>query len=190
MPTKANRTEKSAGVDAYRTAPPRTLKDEPNLLLLGDGEAFRDELCQMIERAQLFEDLSRSDIELVAHYVRAYEVDRDEIIFKEGKKGSFMAILVEGKVDILKMNDIRKNKCIATIRPGKSMGEMSLLDDLPHSATGVATEKAKIIMFTRINFERMLDEQPAIGAKIMRKIARLMSLRLRQTTGILLDHLS
>jgi len=163
--------------------------EEPHLKLMGDGEAFKEELCQMIERAQLFDDFSRAEIVTITRYVRAYQIDRNETLFAEGGKGSFMAVLMEGKVDIFKMDDQRHSKRITTIRPGKSMGEMSLLDGLPHSATATVIEKATVLVFTRLNFDRLLEEQPVIGVNIMRKIARLLSLRLRQTTGILLDYL-
>jgi hypothetical protein len=40
-----------------------------------------------------------------------------------------------------------------------------------------------------MNFERLSSEQPVLCNVLLRQIARLMSLRLRQTTGILLDYL-
>jgi CRP-like cAMP-binding protein len=69
------------------------------------------------------------------------------------------------------------------------MGEMSLLDELPYSATAVAREDTQLLLLTRMNFERLGIEQPVLCNVLLRQIARLMSLRLRQTTGILLDYL-
>jgi CRP-like cAMP-binding protein len=159
------------------------------LVLIGEGESFKDELCSMLERVQLFRDFSRDDIQTIAGYARAYEVKQGEIIFREGEKGQYMCLIVEGKIGVLKESDNRERKTIATIRPGKTMGEMSMLDELPHSATAVANEDVKLVMITRMNFEKLVDAHPALGVKILKKIARLMSLRLRQTTGILLDYL-
>lgn len=161
-----------------------------NLTLIGEGESFQDELCSMIERAQMFGDFPRDEIKILAGYARAYEVQKDDTVFKEGEKGSFMCILIEGRVDVYKESDDRRPKRITTIRPGKTMGEMSILDELPHSATTVATEKVTIVLITKFNFDRMTENHPILGVKILKKIARLMSLRLRQTTGILLDYLS
>ena len=163
--------------------------EETNLILIGDGDSFHDELCKMIERAQMFSDFPRDEIDVIAKYARAYEVAKGETIFKEGQKGSYMCILTEGRVDIFKESDDREKKLITTIRPGKTMGEMSILDDLPHSATTVATEFITIVLITKLNFDRLTEEHPLLGVKILKKIARLMSLRLRQTTGILLDYL-
>ena len=66
---------------------------------------------------------------------------------------------------------------------------MSLLDDLPYSATATAKDLTKLVLITRHNFERLTEEHPILGVKMLKKIARLMSLRLRQTTGVLVDHL-
>lgn len=157
--------------------------------LLGDGESFREQLCAMIESVPMFGDLRRADVQLLADYVRAYEAKKDAVIFKEGTKGMFMCIVLSGRVDILKQDQEGEQKKVATVRPGKSMGEMSLLDELPYSATAVAREDSQLLLLTRMNFERLDREQPVLCNSVLRQIARLMSLRLRQTTGILLDYL-
>jgi len=159
------------------------------LELLGDGTGFRDQLCAMIEHAPMFDGLTRAEVETLAHYLRAYKARQGSVIFREGKKGQFMCIVVEGRADILKENHEREKRKVATVRPGKSMGEMSLLDDLPYSATAVASEDTTLLMLTKLSFEKLGAEQPVLCNLLLRQIARLMSLRLRQTTGILLDYL-
>ena len=159
------------------------------LSLIGDGESFKEELCQMLESAQIFNDFSRSEIQTMTGFARAYAVDKGATIFKEGHKGSFMCIVIDGRVDIFKESDTHENKRITTIRPGKTMGEMSILDELPYSATAIATEDTKVVLITKLNFDNMNEKHPELGLRIMRKIAKLLSLRLRQTTGILLDYL-
>ena len=165
------------------------MSDLDELELLGDGTQFREELCTMIENAPMFSSLSHSDVELLANYLRGYQAKKDATIFKEGNKGMFMCIVVSGRVDILKDTPDHVAKKVATVRPGKSMGEMSLLDDQPHSATAVASEDTNLLMLTRMNFERLAQEQPVLCNRVLIQIARLLSLRLRQTTGILVDHL-
>jgi len=157
--------------------------------LIGEGESFNDELCMMIERAQMFSDFAHNETKALASYARAYGVKKGNTIFKEGEKGSFMCLLIEGRVDIYKETDTHEPKRITAIRPGKTMGEMALLDDLPHSATTIAAEDSKLVLITKHNFDRLNAENPVLANSILRKIAKLMSLRLRQTTGVLLDYL-
>lgn len=157
--------------------------------LLGDGEQFRDELCDMIENAPMFSSLSHHEVEMLSEYMRAYRAKAGTTVFEEGSKGLFMCVLVEGRVDIFKDSpDVGKKK-VAKVRPGKSMGEMSMLDGLPHSATSIASENCILLMLTKLSFEKLAEDHPVLCNKLLTQIARLMSLRLRQTTGILLDYL-
>lgn len=159
------------------------------LVLIGEGESFKEELCQMIESARMFADFSRSEVQVIAGYTHAYEVAAGATIFREGEKGQFMCLIVEGKINVLKETEVGVRKVITTVRAGQTMGEMSLLDDLPYSATATAKDPTKLVLITRNNFENLTEAHPVLAVKILKKIARLMSLRLRQTTGVLLDHL-
>ena len=157
--------------------------------LLGDGVNFRDELCTVIENAPMFSSLSHHEVEILSEYIRGYRVKEGATIFEEGSKGLFMCILVEGRVEIFRDTVDDGRKKVAKVRPGKSMGEMSLLDGLPHSATSIASENCILLLLTKMNFEKLAEEHPVLYSKLLSQVARLMSLRLRQTTGILLDYL-
>ncbi|MDT8403893.1 cyclic nucleotide-binding domain-containing protein [Sulfuriflexus sp.] len=141
-------------------------------------------LCQMLENISLLQGFERAEIEKLAQYCRAYKATNGTVIFKEGEKSHFMCLLVAGRVNILK-----ENKQVATIRAGKSMGEMSLIDGFPYSATAISAVDSELVMFTRLQFERLGETNPLVALKLYKAIARLMSLRLRQTTGVLIDYL-
>lgn len=162
---------------------------EDNLVLIGDGEAFKAELCSMIERTQMFKDFARTEVEQLARYSRAYQVEKGKKIFREGQKAAFLCVIIEGTVDVLKQTDARESKKINSIRAGRSFGEMAVLDDMPHSATTVAADTVKLVMITKQKLEQLATDHPALGVKVLWQLAKLMSLRLRQTTGSLVDHL-
>jgi CRP-like cAMP-binding protein len=160
-----------------------------SLSLLGDGESFKQELCSMIERTQMFKGFTRAEIEALAKYTRAYGVEAGKVIFREGQKAAYLCIISEGRVDVLKQNEDRENKKVNTIRDGRSFGEMAVIDDMPHSATTVAADAVKLLMITKQKLEQLTRDQPALGVKVLWELAKLMSLRLRQTTGTLVDKL-
>ena len=95
-----------------------------------------------------------------------------------------MCLIIDGSVNILK-----GDKKITTVRPGKTMGEMSVIDGYPHSASAVAAEDTRLIMITRNQFEKLSNEHAKIAVHLLKRLACLMSLRLRQTTGVLCDYL-
>lgn len=149
-----------------------------------------DDIADMLEGADMFRDFNRDDVETLAKYVGAYEAGEGTKVLDEGSRESYMFVVIEGKMDILKQNEGHgEGKKIATVRAGKTVGEMSLIDGLPHSATAVVADSARLLLFTKDDFERFAEECPDVAIKVLRKIASLMSLRLRQTSGVLLDYL-
>ncbi len=167
--------------------------DDPfeGLSLMGTGSSFVLEIADMLERADMFRDMSRQEVELFAAYVQAYEAPVGAMVLIEGSREPYMFVVAQGKLDILKRSgDYKQSKRIATVRAGKTVGEMSLLDGLPHSASAkVVDAPANLLCVTRHNFDTFLTCQPEAALKLMRKMAALMSLRLRQTSGVLIDHL-
>ena len=155
-----------------------------NLEQIGIGDTFHAELCQMLEKVQLLQEFERGEIEMLAHYCSAQLARKGITIFEEGEKSHFMCLLVTGQVNILK-----EKKHVVTIRAGKSMGEMSILDGFPYSATAISAVDSELILFTRRQFDRLCENNPPLALKLNKAISKLMSLRLRQTTGILLDYL-
>lgn len=69
------------------------------------------------------------------------------------------------------------------------IGEMSLIDGLPYSAPIRTIEACTLILLTRNNCTQCVQQHPALGVKLLLEIARLISLRLRQTSGQLVDAL-
>lgn len=160
------------------------------LRLIGAGNQFAKELQSLVESTPIFRDFSRREVETIAVYVQAYLAEKGMKLFAEGQKGECLYVLIDGRVDLYKATaGGQGEKLIHTVRGGKTLGEMSLLDGLPYSATAVASEPTRLLIMTKARFDQLAKEQPALCLKLVRGLAWLMSLRLRQTTGILLDHL-
>ncbi len=160
-----------------------------DLELLGSGTSYMVEIADMLERADMFRNMSRAEVDCFSRYVQAYDAPVGAEVLIEGDRESCMFVVAEGKLDILKKADADETKKIATVRSGKTIGEMSLLDGLPHSATAVVVDSAVLLLVTKTNFDRMLKEQPEVALRIVHRMATLMSLRLRQTSGVLIDYL-
>jgi len=155
-----------------------------NLEQLGAGQGFQDQLFKMLGKVQLLQEFEPTEIEILSHYCGAYKAEKGATIFKEGEKSHFMCLLVDGRVKIIK-----ENKEVAIVRAGKSMGEMSMMDGFPHSATAISDMDSEFILFTHFQFEHLCEGNPALALKLCKAISKLMSLRLRQTTGALIDYL-
>ncbi|HYD78623.1 MAG TPA: cyclic nucleotide-binding domain-containing protein [Paucimonas sp.] len=157
--------------------------------LMGAGAAFKQTICDMIAGARLFSDLPWADIEALSGYVQCYEVASGTVIFKEGAPGSYMCVLISGEIEILKEDQVGRLRSLVRISRGKTVGEMSIVDGEPRSATCVATQDSVVLLLTKDNYGRIIKERPTLAIHIQSKLAKLMSQRLRCLSGQLVEYL-
>ena len=69
---------------------------------------------------------------------------------------------------------------LAMLREGKFFGELSLLDGRNHSAELEAVDDTKVLVISRADMARFLEEDPQIAYTIVREIAIDISKILRE----------
>ena len=137
----------------------------------------------------LFDQLEPDELKVAERYMNLVEINKDEILFKEGEKGNYVCFIVDGTLDVVKQSATGENITITELSRGHSIGEMSVMGDFFRSATVKAQTEAKLVILTRENFELILEQYPKTGIKILKGIARLLSLNLRDTSGRLVDYM-
>ena len=157
------------------------------LELVGAGVSFQNELFDMVADSAIFNHFESTEIRQLIQHMHAYAAAAGRTIFREGEPGKYMGILVSGSIEVRKQNEEGRECAIAVITPGKTFGEMSLIDGLQHSASGVTLEPIKLLLLSKESLKLFLEKCPAPGVKMLWEIARLLSLRLRQTSGRLVD---
>lgn len=149
----------------------------------------KEDKCEMIADTPLFSDFHWNDVEALAAYVQCHEIPAGSTIFNEGDAGSYMALLIKGQVEIIKHDHEGKPHRIVLITRGKTIGEMSIIDGEPRSATCVASQESVLLVLTKENYGRIIKERPALAVQILSKLAKLMSQRLRGVSGQLVEFL-
>ncbi|ABZ84575.1 cyclic nucleotide-binding transcriptional regulator, putative [Heliomicrobium modesticaldum Ice1] len=104
------------------------------------------------------------------------EFEADDVIFQEGDAGQEMYIILAGQVEIFIHSVDGFPIVVATLGPGDFFGEMSLLEELPRSASVRALERVILLAINHENFESIFSHQPKLVFKIMKG----MSSRIRQ----------
>lgn len=170
------------------------LDTQPNqpqdgMRLLGSGKAFREELCNMISGTRMFRDFDWHEIEALSDYMQAYTTSKGLTLFREGDSGNYLCLIIQGKIDIYKKDQNDRRKVVASIGAGKTLGEMSIIDGEPRSASAVTAEATTLALLTKENFQRIVREKPGLATQILLQISRLLSQRLRSTSGKLVDYL-
>jgi CRP/FNR family cyclic AMP-dependent transcriptional regulator len=146
-------------------------------------------IVDLLESTHWADNLTGKDVLRLSNYLQVCAVSRGALIVDEGSHDAYMCLLVEGKVAVIKRDHGDATKRVGEIRPGKTFGEMSLVDGEPRSASVIAEETSTLIILTADDFARLASDYPKLAMKVVLKISKLLSQRLRQTTGILADHI-
>ena len=149
-----------------------------------------------VERAELLDATEWSrrftwkQIETLGHYVRCYQLHPGRPLFREGDHDAFLAIVMEGALEIHKNDLAETDRVVALVGRGKMVGEMSLLDGAARSATALAAQDTVLLVLGKKEFQDLGAEHPALALDLTLAIALTIAQLLRQTTGSLVEHLN
>jgi len=136
--------------------------------------------CELFAATSWANGMTSHEIRTFSNYLDIKFYLKGDVILKEGEDESFMCIITEGQVHILKEDSSNRNKIIATLSKGQSFGEMSLFDGYPRSATVAASRNTSILVLKRESLIDMIRDTPSIAAKFTIKLGSALSKRLRR----------
>jgi CRP/FNR family transcriptional regulator, cyclic AMP receptor protein len=132
--------------------------------------------ADMIRRVPLFSTLSQDEFNQLERIFVMRSFGKGQIIFLEEETGTYMYLVLSGKVKVTKAGTGGKETILAIHRAGDFFGEMSLLDGKTSPATVSAMEDAKIISVSGVDFHKYLMH----NEKVMLQIIQVLCARLRQ----------
>ncbi len=114
------------------------------------------------------------------------EYPKDTMIFAETMPGRELYIIQKGSVKITKIvND--NEVLLAVLKAGDIFGEMSLIENKPRSASAIAFEESVLLAVNQENFERMVQSQPQIIARLTTLLAERIWFIYKQLANTLLS---
>ncbi len=106
------------------------------------------------------------------------EFEVDDVIFEEGSTGRELFVVLEGKVEICKLDGESKT-VIVTLGKGEFFGEMAVIDGSSRSASAIAaTPGTRVMRINHARFVYLVSQQPAFALMIMDALSK----RLRVST--------
>jgi len=137
----------------------------------------------------LFQDLEDRELEQVLSRTRPREFPAGRVIIQEGDPGDSVYIMISGEVEITKQltlvldKDTPKERVMIRLKAedGVYFGEMSLLENDPRSATVTALSDCRVLELYQKDFLELVRNDPAMGLKLLLRLAQLLSRHLRKT---------
>lgn len=145
-------------------------------------------IADLIDGLEFFRDFSYRELEALSGFFGFSDIAEGEVIFNEGDAGTHMLILIDGRISIYKAGESGRH-LLSYEGKGRIVGEMALLDRERRSATCIAATDCELLTLNHEGLEKMAAECPALAYRFMYSLARLLSKRLRRTSGLLAEHL-
>lgn len=143
----------------------------------------------LLEKSRLAQGLGWQELQTLAGYLDAYGAKAGVTVCRQGDRSDFMCLLFRGRASVVKTDLHQQQKEIASIGPGQTVGEMALIDGEPRSASVIAKNAVVLLVLSEERFDQMAEEVPRLWGKLLLQLARIMSRRLRQTSGILAEYM-
>jgi CRP-like cAMP-binding protein len=123
---------------------------------------------ELLRRVPLFSALTPTQSASIADAIIKKRFKRSEIIVEQGKKSDALYIILTGRARVMSSDSRGREVILATLHPGDYIGEMSLIDDEPHSATVRTEVQTDVLTLGRDAFSRCLPENSSMSYNIMR----------------------
>ncbi len=138
------------------------------------------DLVSLLSGAPLFEMLSNQELEAVGRLLVERRYASGVTIFEEGALGDGLYLVASGEVVVQRHAE---GTALATLGPGDSFGEMALVDTEYRSATVKARADTFALQLTPEALSRFRKEHRDGFTYLILNIARLLSVRLRETNA-------
>ncbi len=139
--------------------------------LLGLAEVRVRQRAELLAHVELFGYMTEAQRYQAARIVSERWVDAGTHLAVQGEQGREMFVLVDGQVEVLKQSDGVPDRLLHTARAGESLGELTLLADIPRSATLRAATDAVVLIVRDDAFQAWLGEHPDLARRLLAQLA-------------------
>jgi len=146
-------------------------------------------ITDLLVKIPMFAGLDVDELEIIEKHIKLFEVAQGTTLFQEGDQGDYVCFVVNGRLEVIKRTISGDEFVLNTLARGQSVGEMSIIDKKPRSATVRAKTKAILFTLTERDFEVILKDYSEISMKMLKGLSLLMSKKLRQTSSRLVSYM-
>jgi CRP/FNR family transcriptional regulator, cyclic AMP receptor protein len=128
--------------------------------------ASKREYLDHLRTVPLFSACTTKDLQKIAKAGTEMEFPAGYKIVDQGQTGREAFVLMSGQATVK-----RNNKKVATLGPGAVIGELSLFDHGPRTATVTADTDISLFVIAQRHFAGIIEEVPAIAHKLLASLA-------------------
>jgi porphyrinogen peroxidase len=127
-------------------------------------------MSELLRSVPLLSVLDPLELERLGELAIELDYADGEALMRQGEPGDRFFLIVSGTVTVE-----RNGRAIARRGAGDHLGEISLLDGRPRTATVVAEGPVHAIVLDRRDFDRLLNEQPGVARQLVGSLVERVS---------------
>lgn len=136
-----------------------------------------------VRKAALFSALDDDTADQLLSSMSRTHIARGQILFNEGERGESLYVITDGKVKLGRRSPDGRENLLAILGRGEMLGELSLFDPGPRTATATAVADTELVGLSHPTMTEFLSSRPEVAMKMLGALAR----RLRRTNEALGD---
>jgi CRP/FNR family cyclic AMP-dependent transcriptional regulator len=125
-----------------------------------------DTRADRLRSIRLFADLSPEAREAIADIATEVDFPAERAVVRQGDPGNGMFIVESGRLRV-----VRDGIAVATLGPGEWVGELSVIDGHPRTASAVTEEPTRCLAISTWDAERLIEQRPDIALSLLRQLA-------------------
>jgi len=135
----------------------------------------------------VFAELEATHLQELAERLRTRALRRGEVLFREGDSGRELYVVRAGTVLVSKSVLGRVEQVLARLGPGELLGDMSLFDGAPRSATATAESDAAVLCLDPKGLRLLTEASPRAAAAFFFQLVRVFTARLRESGNLVAE---
>jgi CRP-like cAMP-binding protein len=124
-----------------------------------------------LKRVPLFSTLTLEQLSSIDRLMVTRHYSRGESIFRKGDVGAELYVVLEGEIRIHVDHDGHE-VTLARLGPDKVVGEMSVFDDQPRSASAEASQDTTVRVLRRDRMQTIVHEHPEVLLEFVKNLSQ------------------
>jgi CRP/FNR family cyclic AMP-dependent transcriptional regulator len=146
-----------------------------------DRPLDRQAVARILRSTLLFGALDDDSLSSLAAVCGQRAYGKGQYLWYQGDPGTVLLIICSGLVKVMLASGHGDEMVLAMLGEHEAMGELSVLDGLPRSASIVAVQPTTVLLLDRSSMLEILGRRPEVLAEVLRALGRLVRRTTEQT---------
>jgi len=134
----------------------------------------------------LLANFNANELTLLSSFGDSRSYQPGDVVIRQGDENDHLYLVLKGKLEVLQEVD-GADQVVAVLEAGDSLGEVSIYDPGPASATVRAASDSEVWLITRDSLDRLHTASPKVAYRLLTRIITCLSKRMRDMNDKLVD---